>query len=164
MGTPWWMATSILFTAALAQSSLLPAAGLVRVRPDLVLLCVVAWAVLRGVREAMSGWEWRDECREGRAVGAGEPPPREPRLVAFYGFMALAFLVLAGQLWRVQVAAGDQYRRRADVNRVRVVTEKPPRGVIYDRAGRPVARDVSSFTASVRPADLPKNDDRQDEV
>ena len=53
MGIPWWLATSILLTAALAQSSLLPAAGLVRVRPDLVLLCVVAWAALRGVREAL---------------------------------------------------------------------------------------------------------------
>ena len=53
MGTPWWLATSILLTAALAQSSLLPAAGLVRVRPDLVLLCVLAWAALRGGREAL---------------------------------------------------------------------------------------------------------------
>ncbi len=53
MGTPWWVATSILLGAALAQSSLLPAAGLVRGRPDLVLLCVVVWAVLRGAREAL---------------------------------------------------------------------------------------------------------------
>src|SRR5436309_14825105 len=88
----------------------------------------------------------------------------EGRIVAFYGVIALAFVVLAGQLWRVQVAAGEQYRQRADVNRVRVVTEKPPRGVIYDRAGRPVARNVSSFTASVRPADLPKNKDEQAQV
>jgi rod shape-determining protein MreD len=53
MGTPWWLATSILFSAALAQSSFLPALGLVRVRPDLVLLCVVVWALLRGARQAL---------------------------------------------------------------------------------------------------------------
>jgi CubicO group peptidase (beta-lactamase class C family) len=70
--------------------------------------------------------------------------------------IALAFLVLAGQLWRIQIAAGEQYRQRADVNRIRVVTVKPPRGVIYDRAGRQVVRNVSSFTASVLPGDLPK--------
>lgn len=53
MGTRWWIATSILFLAALTQASFFPATGLVRVRPDLVLLCVVVWAVLRGVREAL---------------------------------------------------------------------------------------------------------------
>ena len=82
---------------------------------------------------------------------------REPRLTAFYGVIALAFMVLTGQLWRIQIAAGEQYRQRADVNRIRVVTVKPPRGVIYDRAGRQVARNVSSFTASVLPGDLPRD-------
>src|SRR5690349_21726277 len=53
MGVPWWLASGILFAAALTQSSFFPAAGLVRVRPDLVLQCVVAWAVLRGAREAV---------------------------------------------------------------------------------------------------------------
>ena len=53
MGAPWWLATSILFSAALVQSSVLPGLGLIRVRPDLVLLCVIIWAVLRGAREAL---------------------------------------------------------------------------------------------------------------
>ena len=76
---------------------------------------------------------------------------REPRLTAFYGVIALAFTVLTGQLWRLQIAGGEQYRQRADVNRIRVVTVKPPRGVIYDRAGRQVVRNVSSFTVSGGP-------------
>jgi penicillin-binding protein 2 len=97
-------------------------------------------------------------------VSAAELVRREPRLTAFYGFIGVAFLVLLGQLWHIQIAAGDQYRQRADVNRIRVVTEKPPRGVIYDRAGRQVVRNVSSFTASVRPADLPKGKDEQQQV
>ena len=101
-----------------------------------------------------------------RATGPSgwEAPQREPRVLAFYGFIALAFLTLAGQLWRVQVAGAEHYRQRADVSRIRLVTEKPPRGVIYDRAGRPVARNVPSFTASVRPADLPRNKDEQAQV
>src|SRR5919199_2723049 len=53
MGVPWWAAAAVLLGAALIQSSFLPALGLVRVRPDLVLLCVVVWAVLRGGREAL---------------------------------------------------------------------------------------------------------------
>jgi penicillin-binding protein 2 len=79
------------------------------------------------------------------------------RLLAFYGFIAVAFLVLAGQMWNLQIASGSEYRRRADVNRIRVVSVKPLRGVVYDRAGRQLVRNVPSFTASIRPADLPKD-------
>lgn len=52
-GTPWWVAPALLFAAALLQSSLFPALGLIAVRPDLVLIMVVVWAVLRGVNEAL---------------------------------------------------------------------------------------------------------------
>src|SRR5258707_11473362 len=82
---------------------------------------------------------------------------RDPRLVAFFGFIGLAFFVLLGQLWNIQIASGSQFRQRADFNRIRVVSEKPLRGVIYDRAGRQIVRNVPSFTASIRPADLPKD-------
>lgn len=53
MGVPWWSAVCLLFTAALAQASLLPSVGFVTRRPDLVLACVVIWAALRGLREAL---------------------------------------------------------------------------------------------------------------
>ncbi|NBX45931.1 MAG: hypothetical protein EBT22_01660, partial [Chloroflexi bacterium] len=66
-------------------------------------------------------------------------------------------LVLIAQLWYLQVATGAQYLERADTNRLRVETEKPLRGVIYDRNGVVVARNVSSFTASIRPTDLPRD-------
>jgi penicillin-binding protein 2 len=57
----------------------------------------------------------------------------------------------------VQIANGSQYRQRAEVNRIRVVSEKALRGVVYDRAGRQVARNVPSWTAAIRPADLPRD-------
>ena len=95
---------------------------------------------------------------------AAEVARRDPRYVAFYGLIGIAFLVLLGQLWRIQIAGADVYRQRADVNRMRVVSEKPPRGVIYDSAGRQVVRNVSSFTASIRPADLPRGKDEQSDV
>ncbi|MDQ3700463.1 MAG: hypothetical protein M3442_06025, partial [Chloroflexota bacterium] len=90
------------------------------------------------------------------ALARGGSGP-EQRLTAFYVAIAGAFLILLGQLWYVQIASGAQYRQRAEVNRVRVVSEKPLRGVIYDRAGRQLARNVPSFTVSIRPADLPRN-------
>jgi penicillin-binding protein 2 len=86
------------------------------------------------------------------------------RVVSLYGVIGLAFLVLLGQLWNVQIANGSQYRRRAEVNRIRVVSDKALRGVIYDRSGRQVARNVPSWTASIRPADLPRDTDQRAQV
>jgi penicillin-binding protein 2 len=88
----------------------------------------------------------------------------QPRIVAMYGVIGMAFVALIGQLWNVQIANGPQYRQRAEVNRVRVINEKPVRGVIYDRSGRQVARNVPSFTAGIRPADLPRDRAQQREV
>ncbi|MGH2354786.1 MAG: rod shape-determining protein MreD [Chloroflexota bacterium] len=53
MGTPWYVAPSLLFVAALAQASLFPSLGFLWVRPDLVLQIVVIWSLLRGLREAL---------------------------------------------------------------------------------------------------------------
>ncbi len=98
---------------------------------------------------------------------SGEPngwAGREPRVTGFYVAIAAAFLTLMGQLWYVQIASGAQYRQRAEVNRVRVVSEKPLRGVVYDRAGRQLVRNVPSFTASIRPADLPRGKGEQEAI
>lgn len=53
MKTPWWFPATLLFLAALLQATFLPAIGLIRARPELVVTAVVIWAVLRGVREAL---------------------------------------------------------------------------------------------------------------
>lgn len=90
------------------------------------------------------------------ALARGGAGP-EQRLLAFHVAIAAAFLILLGQLWYVQIASGAQYRQRAEINRVRVVSEKPLRGVVYDRSGRQLARNVPSFTVSIRPADLPRD-------
>lgn len=86
---------------------------------------------------------------------------KDARFVALHGAVGAAFLTLAGQLWRVQIASGDLYRQRADVNRIRVETGKPQRGVVYDRRGRQLVRNVPSWTASIRPADLPRDKNEQ---
>jgi penicillin-binding protein 2 len=69
----------------------------------------------------------------------------------------VAFAVLALQLAQVQIAQGDYYRRAADQNRFRLVQTDALRGIIYDRAGRILVRNVPSFNASIVPADLPDN-------
>jgi penicillin-binding protein 2 len=72
--------------------------------------------------------------------------------------LRIAVVVLFGalvvQLWRMQVVGGLAYQTRAETNRVRLQAIPPPRGVIFDRNGRQLVRNVPSFVVSVTPADL----------
>ncbi len=71
----------------------------------------------------------------------------------------LIFVVLIGQLARLQFLQGLGFQQEAVVNRVRVVRDKAPRGVIYDRDGRILARNTASFAITIVPADLPDDPD-----
>ncbi|MCD6289703.1 MAG: penicillin-binding protein 2 [Anaerolineae bacterium] len=86
------------------------------------------------------------------------------RLVLYRIVIVIAFLLMAGQLWRLQIQHGMTYRMLADRNRFRRVTIPGPRGVIYDRYGRILARNRPSFTVAIIPADLPNDEDKADAV
>jgi len=73
----------------------------------------------------------------------------------------LAFLILAGQVWRLQIVYGEHYAQWADRMRFREVNIPAPRGVIYDRNGQLLVRNIPSFTVYLVPADLPS--DREEE-
>ena len=79
------------------------------------------------------------------------------RFVAF-GVAAVFLLVaLGGRLFQLQVVNGDEYASRAAADRTVEVPLPAPRGLIFDREGRPVAVNVPSWTVKVRPADLPES-------
>jgi cell division protein FtsI/penicillin-binding protein 2 len=72
-----------------------------------------------------------------------------------------AFGALTIQLWQMQVVHGDQYRDQAELNRLRVRTISPPRGVILDRNGRSLVNNVPSFSVALVAADLPADQDKE---
>lgn len=72
--------------------------------------------------------------------------------------VALAFLLLLGRLYQLQIMEGETYQARADSNRFRVQAIAPPRGVIYDRNGEILVRNRPSFVLSLVPANLPTDD------
>ena len=80
------------------------------------------------------------------------------RFVAFTVVAALLFLALAGRLFQLQVVNGDEYARRASADRTLEVPIPAPRGLVFDRDGRPVAVNTPSWTVNVRPADLPSRE------
>jgi len=67
----------------------------------------------------------------------------------------LAFIVITGRLVQLQVIEGQEYRERADENRLETKEVIAPRGVVYDRNGEILTRNKSSFEIALVPDDLP---------
>jgi penicillin-binding protein 2 len=86
------------------------------------------------------------------------------RLTLYRGLLAFAFLVLIGQLWRLQMIRGEYYQEAADVNRYRLEQNPGPRGVIYDRRGHLLARNMPQTTVSIIPAYLPEDEAERREL
>jgi penicillin-binding protein 2 len=101
------------------------------------------------------------------ASGAGPRAPsgagRNWRLLLFRLLVVVVFLVMVGQLLRLQRVRGEFYQQAADVNRFRLERVAAPRGVIYDRRGRLLVRNLPRLTVSIVPAYLPEEEpDRLD--
>ena len=84
-----------------------------------------------------------------------QPQPSRARFVAASVVAVLLFGVLGGRLFQLQVIDGARYAARAAATRTIEVPIRAPRGLIFDRSGRPVAVNTPSWTLYARPADLP---------
>jgi penicillin-binding protein 2 len=80
------------------------------------------------------------------------------RVLFFYVILAAAVAVLSGRLFILQVTQNEVYAEQAYENRVTRVSEPAPRGIIYDRYGTPLVRNVPSFDIVITPAQLPDNE------
>ncbi|MBI3287494.1 MAG: hypothetical protein HYZ68_05540, partial [Chloroflexi bacterium] len=74
-------------------------------------------------------------------------------------FIAFGFVII--QSAYLQLVAGESYREQADDNRFRLVSIPTPRGVIYDRYGTLLVRNLPSFSVSLLPAYLPEDKEEQ---
>lgn len=82
----------------------------------------------------------------------------------FLSFVILSFAILVGKLFLLQAVQGSAHLSLAEGNRIRVRLIPAPRGIIYDRNGKPLVTNVARYDLAIIPADLPKNkDDRQKE-
>jgi penicillin-binding protein 2 len=91
-------------------------------------------------------------------LGPPTVPARQRRPARFLVF-GLAVIVGIGalslRLFYLQVARGTQFEELAERNSSVLEAIPSTRGVIYDRAGRALVTNVSSFSVKLRPADLP---------
>src|SRR5690606_38039909 len=65
----------------------------------------------------------------------------------------VCFALLTTRFWWLQVVQHGAYVTRAENNRISVQAIAPRRGEIFDRNGVPLARNVSTWTLEITPAE-----------
>lgn len=74
------------------------------------------------------------------------------------------FAIFGYRLWYLQFAQGAYYSLLADRRRLRTEIVPTSRGIIYDRTGAPLVRNVPSFKITLTPAYLPDDESEADAV
>jgi penicillin-binding protein 2 len=75
--------------------------------------------------------------------------------VRIIGYVIIAgFLILLIRLWQLQILQGTEFRKISESNRLRVIGIPAPRGIIYDRNGIPLVRNIPYFCASLIPGEF----------
>lgn len=80
------------------------------------------------------------------------------RLVTVYVVVVLVFVAFLVRLLRLQVIEGANWKTSAVDNYTFEVSVPAPRGIIYDRNGYILARNVASYNIIITPANLPDDD------
>src|SRR5262249_17400640 len=77
------------------------------------------------------------------------------RLTFFQAIMVAVFLLFGFRMYDLQIANHDEYQAKADANRLNQLPLASERGVIVDRNGQPLAKNVPAFNVPIIPAQLP---------
>ncbi len=77
------------------------------------------------------------------------------RMIVVYIIILFVFGFFMVRLFSLQIINGASYLSRADENRTQVVNVPTQRGIIYDRNGFVLARNVASYNITITPANLP---------
>lgn len=65
----------------------------------------------------------------------------------------VAFVVIMGRLFHLQIVEGETYRMLSETNSIRLQTVEPQRGLIFDRNGELLVDNRPSFDVTVIPRD-----------
>jgi len=89
-------------------------------------------------------------------------PP--PRIIFFYAALVVAFGVVVGKLFTLQVTSNAFYTGQAFENKASRLNDPAPRGIITDRRGVQLAINVPSYNIVVTPASLPDSEAQVNEI
>lgn len=80
------------------------------------------------------------------------------RVLLVYGILILVVGVIISRLVSLQVFEMQDWHGQAVDNYTNQISEPAPRGIIYDRNGYVLARNVASYNVVITPAGLPDDD------
>jgi penicillin-binding protein 2 len=80
------------------------------------------------------------------------------RVLIVYGVMFAFIGAILFRLVNLQVLAADTWTEQAVDNYTLTISDPAPRGIIFDRSGYVLARNVASYNVVVTPAGLPDDD------
>jgi penicillin-binding protein 2 len=79
--------------------------------------------------------------------------------IIFFGIILIAvFFIYVGRLFNLQVLQYSDWLAKANQNRTHVINLPTTRGMIYDRNGYVLARNIPSYNVVITPAYLPNDD------
>ncbi len=99
----------------------------------------------------------------GAESAASRPPwiQRAPRLAVF----GWAILIILGlyliRLWQLQFLEGGSWQAQAERQQNRLESISPPRGVIFDRSGEILVRNIPAYNVTITPGYLPEDPIRE---
>ncbi len=80
------------------------------------------------------------------------------------GIIGIMMVILLVRVAYLQILDHQKYSTLSNKNQLRLVPIAPPRGLIYDRNGKLLAKNIPAFHLSVIPDDVPDMDGMLDEV
>ncbi|MEJ2182769.1 MAG: penicillin-binding protein 2 [Nitrospirota bacterium] len=80
------------------------------------------------------------------------------RIKFIAGVAVAAFLVLASRLWQLQVLRGGEFSTLSYENLLRIEKVPSPRGIIYDRNGKPLVKNSAYYSVALQPEMLGQAD------
>lgn len=86
------------------------------------------------------------------------------RLLTFYAAMVIVFGFFVIRLFTLQILDGKLYLAQADENRTTSIKVQTQRGIIYDRNGYVLARNVASYNVIITPAYLPLDEGAMQQI
>ena len=75
---------------------------------------------------------------------------KNPKIYFFYGLLIISFLFLLARLFELQIIFGNKNRGLAEGNRIKKEILPAPRGMIYDRNGKELVRNVPIYRRKAR--------------
>ncbi len=67
------------------------------------------------------------------------------KIYFFLGLLIISFLILVGRLFELQIIFGEKSRALAEGNRIKKEIIPAPRGIIYDRNGKELVRNIPIY-------------------